>query len=57
MLSTDSEKVELRRCRRGWEFSVYVEARPEALFLMGDRLCLAVLLAMALMPPFNGLIV
>lgn len=57
VLSTDSEKVELRLCRRGGEGSAKVDALPNCLFLIGDRLWVAVLFAIDFGTPFDALIV
>ena len=46
MLSTESEKFELRRCLRGFVISTMVEARPDRRVGMGEWLCRAVLLDM-----------
>jgi len=55
VLSTESEKVELRRCLSGLELSAEFDARPNGLFRFGERLCVAVLFAIDFGPPFGGL--
>ena len=57
VLSTESEKLELRRCLRGFEISAMVDARPNSRLRIGESLCRAVLFAMSAGASLGGLIV
>ena len=57
VLSTESEKLELRRCLRGFEISAMVDARPNKRLRIGESLCRAVLFAMSAGVSLEGLIV
>ena len=57
VLSTESEKLELRRCLRGFERSAMVEARPNSRLRIGESLCRAVVFALGVAISPEGLIV
>ena len=57
VLSTESEKLELRRCLKGFEISAMVDARPNNRLRIGESLCRAVLFAMGAGVSLEGLIV
>ena len=57
VLSTDSEKLELRLCRRGCDASANVDALPNKLFRMGDEFCIDMLFAMDCTTPFEGFMI
>ncbi len=57
MLSTESEKLELRRSLKGFDKSAMVEARPKSLLRIGESLWRAVLLAESGGVSLEGLIV
>ena len=57
VLSTESEKLELRRCLRGFEMSAMVDARPNNRLRIGEPLCRAVVFAMSAGVSLGGLIV
>ena len=57
VLSTESEKLELRRGLRGLDMSAMVEARPKRRLRIGESLCPAVLFAMVGVSLKEGLIV
>lgn len=57
MLSTESEKLELRRGLRELDMSAMGEGRPKRRLRIGESLCRAVLLAMVGVSLEEGLIV
>ena len=57
VLSTESEKLELRRCLKGFEISAMVDARPNNRLRIGESLWRAVLFAMGAGVSLEGLIV
>lgn len=56
-LSTESEKLELRRSLKGFEISAMVDARPNKRLRIGELLCRAVLFAIGAGISLEGLIV
>ena len=57
VLSTESEKLELRRCVSGFDMSAMVEARPKSRLRIGESLCRAVPLALIVGVSPEGLMV
>lgn len=57
VLSTDSEKLELRRCCRGLDMSAIAEARPKRRLRIGESLCRPLLFAVGVGVSLEGLIV